>query len=142
MRHLCREASSPLPSVTLLVSAMVCRSVLHGFNPSPGRFTLLQDAHPVTLRAVVGLQTAMGLCSMFPLCRDGDGSCSAARTTGQPGDSGTHSCCCARGCAHRESWGREKGDVWVMTFVFSSHHYRDGARLSREWLNLPVGSGE
>lgn len=46
------------------------------------------DLIPVTLRAVVGLQTAMGLFSILPRCRGGDGACSAARSSGQPGAEG------------------------------------------------------
>lgn len=82
VRLFCGEASSPLSSLALLLCARVCSPVLHGFDPSPGRFTFLQDPHPCDTQSCGGTADSHGLLLHVPLFRDGDGSCSSARTTG------------------------------------------------------------
>lgn len=52
---------------------MVCSSVLHGFNPSPDRFTL-QNPRPCDPQSCGGnTDGAVGLCSVFPCAGMGPG---------------------------------------------------------------------
>lgn len=89
--HLFREASSPSSFCHLaphrMASCFMASLPLHADSHSPKLFI------PVSLRAVVGLGTAMSTCytcqcwdGKFLLCRDGDGPPPAAPgLTGQPG---------------------------------------------------------
>ena len=96
------SASGECPSVTLLLTAVVCRAVLRGFMPSPCRFTFFQAPHPHEPQGCGGTGDSHELhvptlgCDVAPpqgwrwapqQCEDPVGSQVGKRAT---------SCCCTR----------------------------------------------